>query len=159
MRAWPLGLLYNCDIDHLCSLADQQSQLTHRHPMARAASCAIAVGVAEAAKGSTVLDIVQKMVSAAQQFDAEEKIYKPHAIELDKNSTAYDPNLIAKDQLLTSDMIWYAYQMALQDYTPNLILGVINQKQRNFRSPTAICLFGQQTKQLLRSVRFHAPYR
>lgn len=135
MRAWPLGLLYGSDVNHLCSLADKQSQLTHRHPMARAASCAIAVGVAEAIQGASVLDIVHKMVSAAQQFDAEEKVYKPHAIELDKNSTVYDPHLIAKDQLLTSDMIWYAYQMAVQGYTPNLILGVVNQKQRNFRSP------------------------
>lgn len=46
----------------------------------------------------------------------------------------YDPQLIANDQLLTSDMIWYAYQMALQGYTPNLILGVTNHKQRNYRS-------------------------
>lgn len=135
MRAWPLGLLYGNDTNHLCILADKQSQLTHRHPMARAASCAIAIGVAEALHGKSLEEIVQKMVEVAEQFDSEEKTYKPQAIKLDKNNSLYDPNLIAKDQLLTSDMIWYAYQMAVQGYTPNLVLGVNNQKQRNYRSP------------------------
>lgn len=73
MRAWPLGLVYGHDIDHLCLLADKQSQLTHRHPMARASSCAIAVGVAHALKGAPVEKIVQAMVDVAEQFDDEEK--------------------------------------------------------------------------------------
>ncbi len=48
MRAWPLGLIYFNDRNRLIEAATDQSVLTHRHPMASAASVAAAVGVAVA---------------------------------------------------------------------------------------------------------------
>jgi ADP-ribosylglycohydrolase len=79
MRVWPLGLVFADNIPLLIELADGQSQITHRHPMARAASVAMAVGVAKAYAGKSVDETVGAMIAAAQRFDAEELCYKTHA--------------------------------------------------------------------------------
>lgn len=139
MRAWPIALVFGDDMEKVKRLADKQSLLTHRHPMARAASCAIAAGVATALRNNSIEQIVQAMVKAAEQFDGEEKLYKPNAIKLEGNFE-YDPTLIAQDKLLTSDMITYAFHMALQGWEPNAILGVHNKKQSNYRSPNGYLL-------------------
>lgn len=139
MRAWPLGLVYYDDIPLVVQLAEKQSIITHRHPMARAASVAMAVGTACALQGMPVDQIVTHMVSAASAFDTEEKLYKLNAIKLG-DSITFDPELISKNKLLTSDMIKYAYQMALQGKSPDLISGTHNLKQSNYRSPNGFLL-------------------
>lgn len=140
MRAWPLGLVFFDNLPLIKDLANQQSIITHRHPMARAASVAIAVGTACALNGMPVESIVHEMICAAAEFDEEEKLYKPNAIKLGDTIT-FDPKLVAQNTLLTSDMIHYAYHMALQGKTPDLILGTHNLKQAaNYRSPDGFLL-------------------
>lgn len=139
MRAWPLGIVFYSDVQRIKQLADQQSIITHRHPLARASSVAIAVGVAYAMQGASVEAIVEQMINAAKNFDAQELLYKPSAIKL-ADTVCFDKTLIANNALLTSDMIRYAYEMARQGYEPDLILGTHNKKQENFRSPEGFLL-------------------
>lgn len=139
MRVWPLGLVFYDDIPLIAELAQKQSIITHRHPMARAACVAMAVGTACAVQGMSVDEVVNQMISTAKAFDAEEKLYKPNAAPL-ASKAQYDSSLIAKNTLLTSDMIAYAYQMALQGKSPELILGTHNLKQTNYRSPQGFLL-------------------
>jgi ADP-ribosylglycohydrolase len=49
-------------------------------------------------------------------------------------------DMIARDELLTSDMIWYAYQAAKAGKKPAEILGTHNKKQENYRSPQGFLL-------------------
>lgn len=139
MRAWPLGLIYYDDIALVIQLAEKQSLITHRHPMARAACVAMAVGTACALQGMSVEQIVAQMASAAAAFDTQEILYKPDAVKLG-DSITFDPSLVSKNKLLTSDMITYAYQMALQGKSPEVILGTHNLKQGNYRSPNGFLL-------------------
>jgi ADP-ribosylglycohydrolase len=115
MRVWPLGLVFSDNIPLLIELADKQSQLTHRHPMARAASVAMAVGTAYALQDKPVDEIIAAMIEAAQKFDAEEKLYK-------------------SDELLTSALIKYAYDAARNGVAPDKVLGTHNKMQANKRS-------------------------
>lgn len=123
MRVWPLGLVFVDNIPLLIELADKQSQLTHRHPMARAASVAMAVGTAYALQDKSVDEIVVAMIEAAQKFDAEEKLYKT-------------------DALLTSELIKYAYEAARNGITPDKVLGTHNKMKANKRRSTEGFLLG-----------------
>ncbi len=83
MRAWPLGLVYFNDRNKLVKAATDQSVLTHRHPMAQAASVAAGVAVALGncmGKRVSPNDVVNEIIAASSLFNAEEKEYK-------KNST------------------------------------------------------------------------
>lgn len=142
MRAWPLGLVFSSNLNLVIELADEQSYITHAHPMARASSAAMAVGVACAYQGMSVDAIVEQMIAAAEKFDQEELRYKMHAQKREKteNLTA---EMLAQDQLLTSDMIRYAYQQATAGVTPDVFLGTNNQKQsaaKAYRSPQGFVL-------------------
>lgn len=139
MRAWPIGLVFADNIPFVVKLADEQSKITHRHPMARAASVAMAVGVAHAYQGASVDETVQAMIAVAEQFDQEELLYKKHAKKMLQNRVL-TADMIARDELLTSDMIRYAYRVAKADATPQNVLGIHNQKQENYRSPQGFLL-------------------
>jgi ADP-ribosylglycohydrolase len=84
-------------------------------------------------------EVVQAMIFAAEQFDAEELLYKTKAkkISLTSDLTA---DLISRDALLTSDMISYAYNAARSGKLPQDVLGSHNQKQQNYRSPKGFLL-------------------
>lgn len=127
MRAWPLGLAFYTDLEKVARLADYQSRITHRHPMARAASAAIAVGIASLLQKADPDSAVAKMIEVAQKFEEAEKIYKPGAHKF------LEPIAIAEDKLLTSDMIAYAAQQARAGVAPELVLGTHNTK-KHFRS-------------------------
>jgi ADP-ribosylglycohydrolase len=137
MRAWPLGIVFAHDKELVHKLADGQSRLTHRHPMARAASAAIAVGVAHALEGASVKEVVTFMIQAAEKFDEAEKLYKPKAQKI-QNLKKLSPELIAHDKLLTSDMIRYAVTAA-REKNPEQVLGTTND-QVNYRSPQGFLL-------------------
>ena len=153
MRAWPVGLVYWDNEERAQLLAYQQSALTHRHPMALAASVALAVGVAHAVrrydKGQTsathnlqkesVGSIVQAMIQAAEQFDAAELVYKTKAKKWLPTNT-YTPALLAQDKILTSDLIRYAAIMATTEVPPARILGTNNNLEKNYRSPNGFLL-------------------
>ena len=125
MRAWPLGIIFYTDLEKVALFADFQSRITHRNPMARAASAALAVGIASLLQGNDPDTTVDHMIKAAQKFDEAEMLYKPTAHkELDAAS-------IKEDRLLTSDMIAYAAQQARAGIEPRDILGTHNTKLQN----------------------------
>lgn len=139
MRAWPIGLIFADNLPMVIMLADAQSKITHRHPMARAACAAMAVGTACAYNNKSVDETVAAMIATAELFDSQELLYKKNAQKFFK-TTALTADMIAEDQLLTSDMIRYAYDAARAQKVPNEILGINNKKLSNARSPKGYLL-------------------
>jgi ADP-ribosylglycohydrolase len=139
MRAWPIGLVFTGDDQLIIDFAAAQSAITHAHPLAMAASAAMALGTAYAYQGKSVDEIMQAMIRAAEQFDAQELRYKTDARKrpADAQLTAA---MIARNQLLTSDMIRYAYQAAQEGKLPEEVLGTDNIQQPNYRSPNGFLL-------------------
>ena len=125
MRAWPLGLVFYTDLEKVAVLADFQSRITHRNPMARAASAALAVGIASLLQKCDMDTAVENMIKVAQKFEEAEMVYKPAAHK------ELDARAIAEDRLLTSDMIAYAAQQARAGVEPDLVLGTHNTKLQN----------------------------
>jgi ADP-ribosylglycohydrolase len=70
MRAAPIGLLYNFDLNIVKSYADLQSLPTHTSTAARAAAVAVAVGVALSLNGFSKEMILRSAVSQASRLDA-----------------------------------------------------------------------------------------
>lgn len=133
MRAWPIGILFAGNLPLIKELADKQSCLTHRHPMARAASAALAVGVSQSLLQKSPDEIAHAMICAAQEFDDRELLYKKNAKKLGDNEII-DTSMIVNDSLLTSDMLRYALAMAKEGKNPTEVLGLFNDKQTNYRS-------------------------
>lgn len=130
MRVWPIGLVFSDDLETVRKLAEEQSKITHRHPMARAACVAMAVGTAHAVQSQlTPEKIVDQMISAACEFDAAERLYKP----LSKDGS-HIKNSIMNSSLLTSEMISYAQRMAKEGAVPEKVLGTHNIKNDKMRS-------------------------
>ena len=71
MRAAPIGLLYNCDLNIVKSYADLQSLPTHTSAAARAAAVAVAVGVALALNGFSKEMILRNSASQASRLDTD----------------------------------------------------------------------------------------
>ncbi len=133
MRAWPIGIIFANSIPLIKELSEKQSCLTHRHPMARAACVALAVGVSQALLQKTPDEIAQAMIEAAEAFDHQEHLYKKNAVKI-MDENLFDASLVAQDKLLTSDMLRYACVMAKEGKEPREVLGHINDMQLNFRS-------------------------
>jgi ADP-ribosylglycohydrolase len=68
MRAYPFGLLFHDDLDRAEAWAVAHSKLTHRDPIALAASAAMAVGVARALHDWAPARIVAAMIDAAARY-------------------------------------------------------------------------------------------
>ena len=71
MRAAPIGLLYNSDLNIVKSYADLQSLPTHTSSAARAAAVAVAVGVALALNGFSKEIILRNAASQASRLNAD----------------------------------------------------------------------------------------
>lgn len=69
MRAWPLGLLFWSDPPEAERWAVAQSRLTHRDPIALAASASLAVGVAQILGGASSAGVWRAMIDAAARYD------------------------------------------------------------------------------------------
>ena len=121
MRAWPIGLLFS-DIEKIIRLARDQSILTHSHPMAHAASASLAVGIYYARTGSSVEEVIEKIIETAERFDEEEKAFKPGAVKIIED-TDLNKELLKQSKLLTSDLIRFAYKQALEKKEPAEVLG------------------------------------
>jgi ADP-ribosylglycohydrolase len=65
MRAYPFGLLYADDLARVEQWAVAHSKLTHRDPIALAASAAMAVGVARILRGERDAVVLSEMIAAA----------------------------------------------------------------------------------------------
>jgi ADP-ribosylglycohydrolase len=70
MRAYPFGLLFVNDLAKAESWAVAHSKLTHRDPIALAASAAMAVGMALALRHASVEQICSEMIQAAARYCA-----------------------------------------------------------------------------------------
>jgi ADP-ribosylglycohydrolase len=70
VRAWPIGLVFNDDIEKVKQFAAAQSLLTNRNPMAVASSVALAVGVAYAIRGNDPKEVVEAMIKAAKEYES-----------------------------------------------------------------------------------------
>jgi ADP-ribosylglycohydrolase len=70
MRAYPFGLLFVNDLAKAESWAVAHSKLTHRDPIALAASAAMAVGMALAMRHASVQHICNEMIQAAARYCA-----------------------------------------------------------------------------------------
>lgn len=144
MRAWPIGIIFADDISLVKELADKQSCLTHRHPMARAASVALAVGISQALLQKSPDEVAHAMIEAAQEYEARELLYKKRSYKITLESTL-SSSLIARDLLVTSDMLRYAFAMAKEGKTPEEVLGTHNMVNnfsvsKNYRSKEGFLL-------------------
>jgi ADP-ribosylglycohydrolase len=109
------------------------SSITNRHPSAQAAAAALTVGILYALQGLTVDEIVFHMVQAAESYEPQERIYKPAARRLRsrENCTA---DKIRNNEMLTSDMILYAFFEAKGSSNDDTILGISSKKNIHNRS-------------------------
>ena len=85
-------------------------------------------------------DIVLAMMYALQaetSIESVERIYKPQA---KTGKIDFSPQLIAHNELLTSDMIRYAADMAQKGELPKKVLGTHNQRGANGRSTEGFLL-------------------
>ncbi|HYE18851.1 MAG TPA: ADP-ribosylglycohydrolase family protein [Tepidisphaeraceae bacterium] len=70
MRAYPFGLVFRDDLRKAEEWAVQHSKLTHRDPIALAASAAMAVGTALALRGEEPDYVASEMTAAALRYSA-----------------------------------------------------------------------------------------
>lgn len=70
MRAYPFGLVFRHDLERAEHWAVAHSLLTHRDPIALAASAAMAVGVARALRDEAPRAIASEMIAAAARYSA-----------------------------------------------------------------------------------------
>jgi len=70
MRAYPFGLVFADDIERAEDWAVAHSKLTHRDPIALAASAAMAVGVVRILRDESVTTVISEMVAAACRYSA-----------------------------------------------------------------------------------------
>ena len=71
MRSAPVGLLYNCDLSLVSMYADLQSISTHCGAPARAASIAVAAGVALSLKDFPAKAVLERAAGLASRVDRE----------------------------------------------------------------------------------------
>lgn len=68
MRAYPFGLVFADDLEKAEAWAVAHSKLTHRDPIALAASAAMAVGMARTLRGEAPTLVTSEMVAAACRY-------------------------------------------------------------------------------------------
>ena len=81
MRAYPFGLVFAHDLACAEHWAVAHSKLTHRDPIALAASAAMAVGVALAMRHETPITIASEMIAAAARYSARTAIMMTQALD------------------------------------------------------------------------------
>lgn len=82
IRAWPYGLVFFEEVNVIKTYVINQMLISHRHPSALSAGVALAVGISAAIRGHSIDEIISEMIHAAEEFDEDEKIYKPFASKL-----------------------------------------------------------------------------
>jgi ADP-ribosylglycohydrolase len=81
MRAYPFGLVFADDLARCEAWAVAHSKLTHRDPIALAASAAMAVGVARTVRGESTAHVLSEMVAAACRYSAKTARMMAEALE------------------------------------------------------------------------------
>ena len=81
MRAYPFGLVFADDLEQAERWAVEHSKLTHRDPIALAASAAMAVGMARILRRDSLDVVTSEMVAAACRYSARTAAMMATAIE------------------------------------------------------------------------------
>jgi len=81
MRAYPFGLVFVNDLARAERWAVAHSKLTHRDPIALAASAAMAVGVARVLRDDPVTVVLSEMVAAACRYSPNTAAMMARAID------------------------------------------------------------------------------
>ncbi len=81
MRAYPFGLLFAHDLGRAEAWAVAHSKLTHRDPIALAASAAMAVGVARILRDEPIATVLSEMVAAACRYSPKTAAMMARAID------------------------------------------------------------------------------
>jgi ADP-ribosylglycohydrolase len=81
MRAYPFGLIFADDLEQAERWAVEHSKLTHRDPIALAASAAMAVGIARIRQRQPLDVVISEMVAAACRYSARTAAMMATAIE------------------------------------------------------------------------------
>jgi ADP-ribosylglycohydrolase len=81
MRAYPFGLVFSGDLDRAELWAVEHSKLTHRDPIALAASAAMAVGMARIVRDEPPDLVTSEMTAAACRYSARTAAMMATAIE------------------------------------------------------------------------------
>lgn len=85
MRAYPFGLLFTDDLARAEQWAVAHSALTHRDPIALAASAAMAIGVARLLRGESVILAASEMIAAAARYSATTAMMMAQALDDARN--------------------------------------------------------------------------
>ncbi len=103
MRAYPFGLLYRDDVQRAEDWAVAHSKLTHRDPIALAASAAMAVGVARVLHDWPAERAIESMISAAARYSP------PTAVMMQR---AFDEARDGVEPVVTLDRLrgWAAHE-------------------------------------------------
>lgn len=91
MRAYPFGLVFSDDLDRAEAWSVAHSKLTHRDPIALAASAAMAVGTARALRGDEPLTVLGEMVGVACRYSP--KTAEMMALALHEAETGVEPEV------------------------------------------------------------------
>src|SRR5690606_7075795 len=81
MRAYPFGLVFAHDLERAEAVAVAHSKLTHRDPIALAASAAMAVGIARVLRDEPLTLVLSEMVAAACRYSPKTAAMMARAID------------------------------------------------------------------------------
>lgn len=81
MRAYPFGLVFAHDLERAEAWAVAHSKLTHRDPIALAASAAMAVGIARVLRDEPLTLVLSEMVAAACRYSPKTAAMMARAID------------------------------------------------------------------------------
>ena len=132
-RAWPVALVYADSRSTARYYTDYLTTITHRHATARAAASALVTGMIHALQGDNPEELVDQMVNAAEKFDRIERRQKRKSRKL-WSRRHFKSELVAKDRMLSSDMIRYAARAANEGVSPEEFLGDTSKKKDSGRS-------------------------
>jgi ADP-ribosylglycohydrolase len=93
MRAYPFGLVFRHDLQRAERWAVAHSALTHRDPIALAASAAMAVGVALALRDESPLQVASMMIAAAARYSPRTATMMSQALDEAQDGTPADHSL------------------------------------------------------------------
>lgn len=93
MRAYPFGLLFDQDLGRCEEWSVAHSKLTHRDPIALAASAAMGVGVALVLRGATTDHVLSEMIAAACRYSPRTAVMMAEALVDAKDGVPPDETL------------------------------------------------------------------
>ena len=132
-RAWPVGLVFHDSKATARRVTDYLTTITHRHATSRAAASALVTGIVHALEGMAPKQVAEQMINAAEKFDRMERRQKRKSRKL-WSRRHFKAELIARDKMLTSDMLRFAVRAAEEGVSAEEFLGTNSKKKDTGRS-------------------------